>query len=216
MKAIRAKVFTKKLPQKFYEEHAPLILLTIEESELAHRGQLRWDKSLYILHSFAVCLILTNEFHFLDIYTFLAGLKHDGPEDKKTQKGEDDEQEKIRQNQGVEPASIVRAVTKPRNEKERYLWFVRLLLSCDFRAYILKFADRIHNLRTLANLPKAKRRKKLAETKLYFPILRDALVVLVAEAINKGDLHPSYSGLPTLCFEILEKEILKLEALKNF
>lgn len=208
--------FMHQLPKHFREKYGGSIKQAVKDSAEAHRGQTRWDGSPYIYHPLAVALIILLEFHFLDIYTTLAAIRHDGPEDQKTEKEEAKDHRKIKRKQGSEPAAIVRAVTKPRNQEKRKYWFAVLLMTGDYRAFILKFADRIHNLRTLAHLPKTRRRKKLAETKLYFPILRDALQVAIDLDIKNKQLHASYADLPNLCFNILEKEITRLESLKTF
>lgn len=146
----------------------------------AHEGQLRKTGEPYIVHPLAVKKIL--EEWGMDEDTVIAGILHDTVEDT------DLTLEEIRREFGESVAFLVDGVTKLSSardgmrEIDTYLPetrnnFLRLMIALgdDIRVLIVKLADRLHNLRTLAALPPDKQRKIAKETLEIFAPLADRL-----------------------------------------
>ncbi len=140
-------------------------------SERAHEGQKRLSGEAFVTHCVEVARILA-ELH-LDDTTVAAGLVHDVLEDTGTTAVD------LREALGPEVAEIVDGVTKIghipfRSVEERQAEnYRKLLLSIakDLRILLIKFADRLHNMRTLEFLPEEKRRRIALETReIYAPL----------------------------------------------
>ncbi len=136
----------------------------------AHEGQLRKTGEPYIDHPLHTAFILTKI--KADTPTIIAGLLHDVPED--TERTLDD----IEVEFGPEIAKLVEGITKLSKIKyrgiQRYSESLRkmfLAMAEDLRVILIKFADRLHNLRTLDGLSEEKRRRIAQETlEIYAPI----------------------------------------------
>ena len=148
-----------------------LVGRAFEFSERAHSGQKRLSGEPYVTHCAEVARILA-ELH-LDTTTVAAGLVHDVLEDTGTTA------EDLRSAFGPEIAEIVDGVTKIghipfRSVEERQAEnYRKLLLSIakDLRILLIKFADRLHNMRTLEYLPEEKRHRIAQETReIYAPL----------------------------------------------
>lgn len=139
--------------------------------ERAHEGQLRKSGDPYFHHCIEVAKILADL--RMDITTVIAGLLHDVVED--TGYTIDDVAEQF----GDEVGLLVDGVTKlgdikfkSRQEKQADN-FRKMLLSVaeDIRVIIIKFADRLHNMRTLDYLPPVRQRRIAIETRdVYAPL----------------------------------------------
>jgi len=137
----------------------------------AHDGQLRKSGDPYFDHCVEVAKILAD-LH-MDTTTIIASLLHDVVED--TGYALEDVEEKF----GEDVSSLVDGVTKlgdikfkSRQEKQAGN-FRKMLLSVaeDIRVIIIKFADRLHNMRTLEYLPPIKQRRIAIETRdVYAPL----------------------------------------------
>jgi GTP pyrophosphokinase len=137
----------------------------------AHRDQLRKSGDPFLAHPVAVALILAEQ--KLDSVTIAASLLHDVLEDTQISR------EKIGEEFGKEILLLVEGVTKIQRfqlksrEERQAETYRKMLLSMaeDIRVIIIKFADRLHNLRTLTYLPPAKIRLVAAETlDIYAPL----------------------------------------------
>lgn len=152
--------------------HANLDLISkaFEFAEKAHSGQLRANGEPYINHSFNTALTLAEL--GLDSTTIAAGLLHDVPEDTNVKL------EEIKKEFGEEIAGLVDRITKLGTIKyrgmERYIENLRkmfIAMAEDVRVIFIKFADRLHNLRTLNALPRDKQLRIAKETlEIYAPI----------------------------------------------
>lgn len=140
-------------------------------SREAHCSQKRVEGSPYIHHPLAVADILADM--KLDTSTIAAGLLHDTVEDTGT--STDD----IKEIFGNEIAFLVDALTKlskvefKTKEDAQAENFRKMLLamSKDVRVILIKFADRLHNMRTIRHLPEEKRRRIASETlDIYAPL----------------------------------------------
>lgn len=141
-----------------------------EVAEKAHHGQLRRSGEPYIEHCLHTAYVLTQI--KADMNTVIAGLLHDVPED--TDYTLDD----IEKLFGQDVASLVEGITKLSKIKyrgvERYAENLRkmfLAMADDLRVVLIKFADRLHNLKTLSALPPEKQLRIARETmEVYVPI----------------------------------------------
>ena len=147
-----------------------LLKLAYDFADNAHKGQKRQNGEPYIQHSLHTAFILTQI--KTDLNTIIAGLLHDVPEDTSRTLAE------IEKNFGKEVAGLVRGITKLSKIKyrgvERYVESLRkmfLAMASDLRVILIKFADRLHNLRTLDALPPEKQERIAKETlEIYAPI----------------------------------------------
>src|SRR4030043_833561 len=140
-------------------------------SSEAHSSQKRIEGSPYIEHPLAVASILANM--KMDTATIAAGLLHDTIEDTGTTR------KTIKEVFGEEVAFLVESVkklskivfkTKEEAQAENFRKMF-LALSEDVRVMLIKFADRLHNMRTLKHLPETKRNRIALETlEIYAPI----------------------------------------------
>ena len=141
-----------------------------------HKDQRRRSGEAYINHPVEVALILAKDLH-MDADTICAALLHDTVED--TSATLDDLTERF----GQTVAELVDGVTKLTNitvsnmdEKQALnLRKMVLAMSKDIRVVIIKLADRLHNMRTLAALPLHKRQFKSRETMDVYAPLADRL-----------------------------------------
>ncbi len=142
-----------------------------EFAEKAHRGQVRTSGEPYISHPVAVAYILLEM--CMDTDTICAALLHDVVEDTGV------ELDTIKKKFGEDVALMVDGVTKigqvPLNTKEEQqaenIRKILKAMSKDIRVIIIKLADRLHNMRTLACRPPEKQRKTSLETmSFYAPI----------------------------------------------
>jgi len=140
-------------------------------SREAHCSQKRSEGSPYIKHPLSVASILADI--KMDLPSIAAGLLHDTIEDTNTTI------EDIGRLFGKEVAFIVESLTKLskvefRTKKEAQAENFRkmlLAMSEDVRVILIKFADRLHNMRTLQHLPEGKRQRIATETlEIYAPL----------------------------------------------
>ena len=140
-------------------------------SDAAHRGQFRSSGDPYISHPLAVAGTLAD-WH-LDPQALIAALLHDVMEDTAITK------QQISDRFGKSAAELVDGVSKlDRIENQSYEEaqaenFRKMLLAMarDVRVILIKLADRLHNMRTLAAVRPEKRRRIARETlDIYAPI----------------------------------------------
>jgi GTP pyrophosphokinase len=137
----------------------------------AHKSQFRQSGEPYMIHPLHVTLILADM--QMDMVCLITGLLHDTVEDTTLSL------EQIKKDFGPEVAACVDGVTKLSKLKfysreERQAENVRKMLLAmvnDIRVIIVKLADRLHNMRTLAALPRERQLRIAQETaEIYAPI----------------------------------------------
>ncbi len=137
----------------------------------AHAGQTRKSGEPYIHHPLSVATIVARQ--GLDDVTVAAALLHDAVED--TSISLDD----LERDFGSDVRLIVDGVTKLERlhfdtREEQQAASVRKMLVAlakDLRVLIIKLADRLHNMRTLAALPEHKQERVAQETlDIYAPL----------------------------------------------
>lgn len=211
------------LEQKIKEYNLPvdieLIQLAYEFAFEAHAGQIRLDGELYIEHSVQTAITLVEL--RMDQATLIAGLLHDVSED--TSKTLQD----IRENFGEEVAMLVDGVTKLGKLKyrgiDRYIENLRkmfIAMASDIRTVIIKFADRLHNLKTLYALPKRKQERIAKETlEIYAPIAHRLGIGVLRSALEdeafKYALPNEYQRVKELVEDKSEYRLACLEEVKH-
>lgn len=159
-------------------------------AEKAHEGQLRTSGDPYITHPLAVASILLD--YCMDTDTICAALLHDTVEDT------DVTLDELRKKFGEDVALMVDGVTKiglvPLVSKEEQqaenIRKILMAMSKDIRVIIIKLADRLHNMRTLAARPPDKQRKTSLETmNFYAPIAHRLGMSDVKEEMEDIAIH---------------------------
>lgn len=159
-------------------------------AEKAHEGQLRTSGDPYITHPLAVASILLD--YCMDTDTICAALLHDTVEDT------DVTLDELRKKFGEDVALMVDGVTKiglvPLVSKEEQqaenIRKILMAMSKDIRVIIIKLADRLHNMRTLAARPPEKQRKTSLETmNFYAPIAHRLGMSDVKEEMEDIAIH---------------------------
>ena len=140
-------------------------------ARLAHSGQLRKDGSPYVTHCVAAADITVDM--GLDEDSIVAALLHDVIEDTNLT------HEDIAHQFGEAVADIVEGVTKltrvqytsKEDEQMENLRKMLMAMAKDIRVILIKIADRLHNMRTMAYQSADKQRSKSLETmEIYAPI----------------------------------------------
>jgi GTP pyrophosphokinase len=148
-----------------------LIEQAFELARDAHSEQVRRSGEPYITHPLGVALILAGL--GLDDVTIAAALLHDAVEDTSVTVAQ------IERELGAEVAAIVDGVTKldriqfDTKEEQQAATLRKMLVAMakDIRVLLIKLADRLHNMRTLASLPEFKQRRIAQETlDIYAPL----------------------------------------------
>lgn len=143
-------------------------------AEEAHAKQKRKTGEPYILHPIAVATIAAEELQ-LSTNAVMAAFLHDVVED--TEFTIDD----IRGRFGDDVAFLVRVLTKKAGKKyemSKQLDNYRQILHSvqyDIRAVLVKLADRLHNMRTLASMKAEKQMKIAGETDYFYAPLANRL-----------------------------------------
>jgi len=147
-----------------------LINKAYEFAKVAHEGQKRMSGEPYFIHVFETAKILAK--FEMDIQTIIAGLLHDVLEDTSIT------EEEIKRDFGDDILFLIKGVTKLGTLKyrghERHVESLRkffIAMANDLRVVIIKFADRLHNLRTLEFVPEDKRKRIAIESiEVYAPL----------------------------------------------
>ena len=161
----------------------------------AHRDDRRASGELYISHPLEVALIAAKDIRMDDV-TVAAALLHDTVEDT------DLSLDLLESEFGTEVARITDGVTKigsvfenralGRAESGRKLM---LSMASDVRVILVKFADRLHNMRTLGAMPPEKQLRIAAETQELF-----------APLAHRFGLHEVKTELEDLSLKYLQPE----------
>ena len=160
-----------------YAKHHPKAETTMIEAafavaEEAHRGQNRKSGEPYIRHPVAVATVVARQ--GLDDISIAAALLHDAVED--TVVG----LEELEREFSAELAGIVDGVTKldrvhyDSKEEQQAATMRKMIVAIaqDIRVLIIKLADRLHNLQTIAGMPAFKQERTARETLEVYARLR--------------------------------------------
>ena len=148
-----------------------LINRAYEVASAAHQHQSRMSGELYISHPIAVARIVAEI--GLDEMSLVAALLHDAVEDTEITLGD------VETQFGAEVAGLVDGLTKlerlqfDSREAQQAATMRKMLVAMakDMRVLIIKLADRMHNMRTIASAPVDKQRRVAQETlDIYAPL----------------------------------------------
>jgi len=163
-------------------------------AERSHEGQKRLTGEDFISHPLAVATILA-ELH-LDTTSVVAALLHDVVEDTSVSLDE------LQGEFGPDVGRIVDGLTKldtiefksREQEQAENVRKMMVAMAGDIRVLLIKLADRLHNMRTLAPLPADKQRRVATETlEIYAPLAHRLGVQQVKwelEDLSFKTLHP--------------------------
>jgi len=169
----------------------------------SHEDDKRASGEPYYLHPLEVAKIMAEDFNIDDV-SVAAALLHDTVEDT------DVTLEMIEELFGGVVAHLIDGLTKiigvfeNKNTKQAET-FMKLLLSMaeDIRVVLIKFADRLHNMRTIKHLPRQKQLSIAAETmELYAPLA------------HRFGLFKMKNELEDLCFKVIDPNSYKFLARK--
>lgn len=162
------------LAQRVDEKQITLVREAYALAAEAHKEQKRKTGEPYIIHPIAVACIVAEELE-LGANPVIAAFLHDVVEDT------DYTIEDIRERFGDDVAFLVGVVTKQKKEKydksKQIDNFRQILTSVQFdvRAILVKLADRLHNMRTLASMRPDKQMKIAGETDYFYAPLANRL-----------------------------------------
>jgi len=166
----------------------------------AHENQKRDSGDPYSNHPIAVANILTEL--KLDSATITTGLLHDTIEDTYAT------YETIKKEFGKEVADLVDGVTKisvfenkaTANSKAENFRKLILATSKDIRVLLVKLADRLHNMRTIDAIEKAKKKERIAKEtmEIYAPLA------------DRMGMHRIRDELEDLSFKVLNNKAREL------
>lgn len=196
------------------EANTDLLRRAYAYSNEVHYKQKRQEGAPYIQHPLAVAAILCDM--KMDTNSIAAGLLHDTVEDTDTTA------EDISALFGKDIAFLVESLTKlskmefKTREDAQAENFRKMFLAMaeDMRVILIKFADRLHNMRTLEHLSAAKREKIARETMdIYAPL---------ANRLGIGWLKAEFEDLsfkfiaPDIYNELVRKVAKKREAFEGY
>lgn len=167
-------IFLKNAADNRLPEDLDRIRQAYEYAYQAHAKQTRKTGEPYILHPIAVARIVNEEIG-LGTNPIIASLLHDVVEDTPHTV------EEVRDLFGEDIAFLVEGLTK--EKKEQYELSIQvdnirkmlMTIQYDIRALLIKLADRLHNMRTLADMPLHKQMKITGETDFFFAPLANRL-----------------------------------------
>lgn len=177
------------------EDPSPIVR-AFEWAHQAHDGQTRKSGEPYIQHPVEVAAIVAQQ--GLGANAIAAAIMHDSVEDTEMTLDE------IEQSFGAEVAAIIDGCTKVdrlefHTKEQQQAATVRKLLVAvakDIRVLIIKLADRLHNMRTLAVLPEWKQQRTAGETLHVFAPLAHRLgmeeLKTQLEDLSFAALHPKW------------------------
>ena len=169
------------------EQDVNLLWSAYKFGDYAHKGQKRKSGKPYFTHCVEVCIQLIH-WH-MDIDTLVAGLLHDTIEDTSVKKID------LEKKFNKDIAHLVSGVSKLsgikfkdyKHKQAENLMKMFLAVAKDLRVIIIKFSDRLHNMKTLDSLPKEKQIRISQETKdLYAPL---------AHRLGMNELKMDYENL---------------------
>lgn len=137
----------------------------------SHEGQFRNSGEPYFIHPVAVANILADL--YMDDSTIMAGLMHDVLEDTEItfeKMANEFDEEIAKLVDGVTKLKKIKYQSKQESQADNLRKMV-LAMNSDIRVIIIKIADRLHNIRTLEYMNKAKQLEKAKETlEIYAPL----------------------------------------------
>jgi len=170
---------------------------------LSHQGVTRASGEPYYLHPVEVAIIVAKEIGIDDV-SVSAALLHDTVEDTEVTLADIENAFGPTVSHLIDGLTKISGVFKNKNTKQAET-FMKLLLSMseDLRVVLIKFADRLHNMRTIQHLSKEKQLAIATQTiELYAPLA------------HRFGLYKIKSELEDLSFKVLDPTGYKFIARK--
>jgi len=170
---------------------------------LSHKDVDRASGEPFYYHPVSVAKIVASEINIDDV-SVVASLLHDTVEDTGVTLEDIEEKFGDTVSHLIDGVTKITGVFKSRNTKQAET-FMKMLLSMaeDIRVVLIKFADRLHNMRTIQHLPREKQMEKATETmELYAPLA------------HRFGLFNIKSELEDLCFKVIDPNSYKFIARK--
>lgn len=165
---------------------------------LSHKGVTRASGEPFYYHPMAVAKIVASEIN-IDDESVVASLLHDTVEDTDVTLDDIEDQFGTTVAHLIDGVTKISGVFKSRDTKQAET-FMKMLLSMaeDIRVVLIKFADRLHNMRTILHLPREKQLQIATETmELYAPLA------------HRFGLFNIKSELEDLCFKVIDPNSYK-------
>ena len=170
---------------------------------VSHEGVKRASGEPYYYHPVEVAKIVASEINIDDV-SVAAALLHDTVEDTSVTLEDIEKQFGETVSHLIDGVTKISGVFKSRDTKQAET-FMKLLLSMaeDIRVVLIKFADRLHNMRTIQHLPREKQLQIAKETmELYAPLA------------HRFGLFNIKSEFEDLCFKVIDPNSYKFIARK--
>lgn len=165
---------------------------------LSHKGVKRASGEPYYLHPVEVAKIMAEEFT-IDDESVVAALLHDTVEDTTVTLDGIEELFGDTVRLLIDGLTKITGVFENRDTKQAET-FMKLILSMaeDVRVVLIKFADRLHNMRTISHLSRERQLKKATETmELYAPLA------------HRFGLFKIKNEFEDLCFKVIDPNSYK-------
>lgn len=197
---LRGRTFEAALKPFFSEADLRVIKFAYTQSKHGHKGQFRKGLDLdgqpirYFEHPRAVAWILADELHIYDYELICEALLHDIVEDTWIL-----DEYWMNRCFGERVCMDVKYLSHEDSMTDDQ-YFDRFLICSSWRALVAKLADRLHNLRTLNDMPLKNQRSKLTETRakvyplfkvtyqltpeMYLPAAHD-LTAMIEDLVNE-------------------------------
>ncbi|TVR35385.1 MAG: bifunctional (p)ppGpp synthetase/guanosine-3',5'-bis(diphosphate) 3'-pyrophosphohydrolase [Balneolaceae bacterium] len=164
----------------------------------SHNGVVRASGEPYYQHPLEVAKIMADDFN-IDDESVVAALLHDTVEDTTVTLDLVEEMFNPVVRQLIDGVTKITGVFETRDTKQAET-FMKLILSMaeDVRVMLIKFADRLHNMRTISHMPHQKQLKKATETmELYAPLA------------HRFGLFKIKNEFEDLCFKVIDPNSFK-------
>jgi GTP pyrophosphokinase/guanosine-3',5'-bis(diphosphate) 3'-pyrophosphohydrolase len=170
-----------------------LVILAFKLCCRSHEGVKRASGEPYYLHPVEVAKIMADDFN-IDDESVVAALLHDTVEDTAVTLEMVEEMFNPIVRHLIDGVTKISGVFESRDTKQAET-FMKLILSMaeDIRVVLIKFADRLHNMRTISHLQRQKQLKKATESmELYAPLA------------HRFGLFKIKNEFEDLCFKVIE------------
>lgn len=203
------------LNSNFPDADESVVVRAYDVAARSHDGQFRLSGDPFITHPLAVAQILAD--YGLDADTISAALLHDTVEDT------DLTLEEVEAEFGTDVAKITDGVTKldrikfDMSREEAQAGTIRKMvvaMALDVRVLIIKLADRLHNLRTIAPLPQDRQEVKARETlEVYAPLAHRLGVQEVKHEMENRSFEILYPGRYQEIEDLIQQRAPEREAI---
>ena len=206
---------------KYTPEQTLLFQKAVDFAKDVHRNQTRESGEPYYIHPEAVAGIVMDM--GMDADSVIAAVLHDTVED-----GDEITIERVEKEFGPDVAKLVDGVTKltisgkqtyitKKQEQAENLRKLFLAIAADVRVVIIKLADRLHNMRTIAYCNPVKQARKAKETlEVYAPLAhRFGMGAIKGELEDLSFMYLMPEEYITIKRQVTEQQKERMEALDD-